>query len=192
MNKAMLISCILMMTVALTATSQTAIVTDDAAYVTGQASAVLDIKSISKGLLIPRMTQAQRTAVSSPAEGLMVYQTDGTKGFYYFTNSAWVALTSGTSWSLAGNTGTNFATNFLGTTDNTSMRIRTNNTQGMILDSLGNVGIGTAPAFTTGTFQEKFLVDAGTTSSFNAIVARGTLNNYFQLNIQNKSNGANA
>ncbi len=101
-------------------------------------------------------------------------------------------LTSGASWSLTGNAGTNYATNFLGTTDNTSVRFRTNNVQGLIMDSLGNVGIGVAPGFTPGTFQEKLLIDAGSTSSFNAIVARGTINNYMQLNIQNLSNGNNA
>lgn len=172
--------------------AQTVIVTDDATYTTGQASAALDVKSISKGFLAPRLTQTQRLAITSPAQGLLVYQTDGTTGFYYF-NAVWIPLAAATNaWSLTGNTGTNFATNFLGTTDNTSLRFRTNNTHRMIIDSLGNVSIGTAPAFTTGTFQEKFLVDAGTTSSYNAIVSRGTLNNYFQLNIQNLSNGVNA
>src|SRR5882757_5941998 len=102
------------------ATAQTVIVTDDPAYATGQASAVLDVKSVARGFLAPRMTQAQRTAITSPAEGLLVYQTDGTKGFYYFTNSAWTLLASGSSqWLLTGNAGTNYATNFLGTTDNT-------------------------------------------------------------------------
>ena len=177
-----------------TLSAQTVIVTDNSSYTTGQASAALDVYSTSKGFLVPRMTTAQRTAISSPAQGLMVYQTDGTAGLYYYTNSTWVPLTSGASaaWSLTGNSGSSYATNFLGTTDNTSLRFRTNNTQRMILDSLGNVGIGSAPAWTTGTFQEKFLVDAGTTSSYNAIVARGTINNYFQLNIQNKSNGNTA
>jgi hypothetical protein len=46
-------------------------------------SAMLDVKSTAKGLLIPRMTEVQRTAISSPATGLMVYQTDGVTGFYY-------------------------------------------------------------------------------------------------------------
>jgi hypothetical protein len=99
---------------------------------------------------------------------------------------------TGASWSLTGNAGTNYGTNFLGTTDNTSLRSRTNNTQGMILDSLGNVGIGASPGFTAGTYEETLLIDAGTTASYNAIVARGTINNYFQLNIQNKSNGNTA
>src|SRR5580704_17161695 len=173
--------------------AQTVVVTDNSAYVTGQASSVLDVYSVSKGFLAPRMTTAQRIAVSSPAEGLLVYQTDGIKGFYYYTNSAWTSLAaSGASWSLTGNSGTAYPGNFLGTTDLKSLRFQTNAVQGLMLDSLGNVGIGTAPGFTTGTFQEKLLIDAGTTSSYNAIVARGTLNNYFQLNIQNKSSGNTA
>jgi len=172
--------------------AQTVIVTDDATYTTGQASAALDVKSVTKGFLAPRLTQAQRLAITSPAQGLLVYQTDGTTGFYYF-NSVWIPLSAATNvWSLTGNTGTSFATNFLGTTDNTSLHFRTNNTHRMIIDSLGNVGIGAAPAFTTGTFQEKLLVDAGITNSYNAIVSRGTINNYLQLNIQNLSNGVNA
>lgn len=48
------------------------------------ASAILDVKSTNKGFLVPRMTLAQRTAIASPAEGLLVYQTDGTTGFYYY------------------------------------------------------------------------------------------------------------
>lgn len=47
-------------------------------------------------------------------------------------------------WSTIGNSGTSFATNFVGTTDNTSLRFRTNNIQRMMIDSMGNVGIGTA------------------------------------------------
>ena len=58
------------------------------------ASAVLDISSTTKGLLIPRMTIAQRTAIGSPATGLQVYQTDGTKGFYYYDGNAWTQLGS--------------------------------------------------------------------------------------------------
>src|SRR5690349_13015706 len=49
-------------------------------------SAVLDLTSTNQGLLIPRLTQAQRTAISAPAVGLLVYQSDGTQpGFWYFT-----------------------------------------------------------------------------------------------------------
>jgi len=47
------------------------------------ASSVLEISSNNKGLLIPRMTQAQRLAIFFPGEGLLVYQTDNTTGFWY-------------------------------------------------------------------------------------------------------------
>ena len=47
------------------------------------ASAILDVSSTDKGFLSPRMTESERDAISSPATGLMVYQTDGTEGFYY-------------------------------------------------------------------------------------------------------------
>ena len=51
---------------------------------TPDASAALDITSTTKGLLIPRMTNAQRQAISSPVAGLMIYQTDQTAGFYFW------------------------------------------------------------------------------------------------------------
>lgn len=52
-------------------------------------SAELDVSSSSKGLLIPRMTQSQRLAIVKPAEGLMVYQKDGTAGLYLYAGAAW-------------------------------------------------------------------------------------------------------
>jgi hypothetical protein len=54
------------------------------------ASSILDIKSTDKGILVPRMTQTQKNAITSPATGLLIYQTDGTSGFYYYNGSAWV------------------------------------------------------------------------------------------------------
>src|ERR1700744_4461292 len=101
------------------AISQTVVVTDDPTYTTGNASSVLDVKSVLKGFLAPRMTQVQRTAVATPADGLLVYQTDATKGFYYYngTSAAWVLLaaSAGTNWSVIGNGGlNNNNSNFLG------------------------------------------------------------------------------
>ena len=55
-------------------------------------SAILDVKSTNKGFLAPRMTADQRTAISTPATGLLVYQTDGTPGYYYYTGSAWTQI----------------------------------------------------------------------------------------------------
>jgi len=55
-------------------------------------SAALDITSTTKGFLIPRMSNAQRQAISSPVAGLMIYQTDGTAGFYYYNGSGWLEI----------------------------------------------------------------------------------------------------
>jgi hypothetical protein len=55
-------------------------------------SAMLDIKSTDKGLLIPRITATQRTLINNPAPGLMVYQTDAPSGFYYYDGTAWTAV----------------------------------------------------------------------------------------------------
>lgn len=52
-------------------------------------SAMLDISSTTKGLLIPSMTIAQRDLITNPATGLLIYQTDGTSGFYYYNGSIW-------------------------------------------------------------------------------------------------------
>lgn len=53
------------------------------------ASAQLEVASTSKGFLAPRMSEAQKNAIASPAAGLLIYQTDGTNGFYYFDGSVW-------------------------------------------------------------------------------------------------------
>ena len=46
---------------------------------TPNASAILDVTSTSKGLLLPRMTTSQRDAVASPASGLMIFNTTTNK-----------------------------------------------------------------------------------------------------------------
>jgi uncharacterized coiled-coil protein SlyX len=56
-------------------------------------SAVLDISSNRQGLLIPRMTESQRDAIASPAEGLLIYQYDVAPGFYYYLGG-WQSLVS--------------------------------------------------------------------------------------------------
>ena len=52
------------------------------------ASSILDIKSTDKGMLIPRMTTAQKMAISSPATGLLVFDNE-TNSFWFYDGSAW-------------------------------------------------------------------------------------------------------
>jgi hypothetical protein len=63
---------------------------------TPHTSAKLDVTSTDKGFLPPRMTNSQRTAIPSPAAGLMVYQIDGTSGLYYYNGAAWIYIINST------------------------------------------------------------------------------------------------
>ncbi|NQU33634.1 MAG: tail fiber domain-containing protein [Bacteroidetes bacterium] len=58
-------------------------------------SAMLDIQGTSGGLLVPRMTETDRDALISPATGLIIYQTDETAGFYFYSGSVWTKFISG-------------------------------------------------------------------------------------------------
>lgn len=60
---------------------------------TPNASAKVQIDSTTQGFLPPRGTNAQRTAIASPAVGLVFYCTDATEGLYIYTSSGWKSLT---------------------------------------------------------------------------------------------------
>lgn len=96
----------------------------------------LDITSPNDGLLIPRiaLTNTATATVLTPTISELVYNTasvnDVTPGFYYWNGTIWVRLSTGlptSDWSLTGNAGTTPGTNFLGTTTNVDLRIKTNN-----------------------------------------------------------------
>ncbi len=61
------------------------------------ASAMMDIKSSTKGFLLPRMDLAARGLIANPATGLIIYQTDNTPGFYYYNGTTWTQM-AGNSW----------------------------------------------------------------------------------------------
>jgi hypothetical protein len=113
MKKIILFAAILRITMVTALISFTIIVSAQSVAVntTGtpaDASAMLDISSVSKGLLPPRMTTAQRTGIASPANGLMVFDTD-TKSYWYFS-TAWKEITgAGGSFSLPFSANSTFA-----------------------------------------------------------------------------------
>jgi hypothetical protein len=117
--------------------------------ITPESSSILDLESTSKGMLVPRMTAAQKNAITSPAQGLLVYQTNIDTGFWYYEGSVWKQLlseyvtVSDSAWGLEGNSGTNTTNNFIGTRDNNGLVFKTNNTENMRISTNGNVGIGT-------------------------------------------------
>jgi hypothetical protein len=103
------------------------------------AKSALDIRATDKGLLIPRLTATQRTAITSPPQGLMVYQTDGTAGggaqsgfWYYAGTGGWVFIEP-----AAGS----LALPYSGTTSNSSTAFAVSNTgagQALSGTALGN------------------------------------------------------
>jgi hypothetical protein len=78
----------ILMSICSTLSAQVGINADNTAPAT---SAMLDVKSTLKGMLIPRMTTAQRDAIASPDNGLMIYNTT-TSTFFYYNGVAWIEI----------------------------------------------------------------------------------------------------
>ena len=107
-------------------------------------SAILELRSTSKGFLVPRMTTAQRNAISAPALWLLIFNTD-TQQFEYWNGTVWIPListqnVSSSAWSLSGNTLT--GSEFLGSVNLQPVVFKTNNLERMRISTTGNVGIG--------------------------------------------------
>ena len=60
-------------------------------------SSILDMNSTTSGVLVPRMTAAEKLAITTPATGLLVYQTDSPIGFFYYDGTSWVQISTGSS-----------------------------------------------------------------------------------------------
>ena len=98
------------------------------------ASAMLDVSSTTKGLLAPRMTQAERNAIASPATGLLIFQTDNTPGFYYNSGTSGAPV-----WVLTANTsGGNFILNQVGVQPSSNFNI---SGAGLVGTTLGVGGV---------------------------------------------------
>lgn len=122
----------------------------------------VDATTYPGGILLPRLgltTTTNFAPLTAHVAGMVVYNTattgDVTPGFYYNNGAAWVRVSnvSGTDkWDTLGNAGTNAGTNFLGTTDNTALRIRTNSLNRFEFTTNGrlrsfNAGTAGAPTY---------------------------------------------
>ena len=125
---------------------------------TPDASSMLEIESTDSGILIPRMTLVQKTAIAAPATGLLIYQIDGTEGFWYFDGLVW--------------------TTFGGGAADNDWTIHANGTD-MFNANTGNVGVGnvapTAQFHITGSTTPGNI--AGSVALYSNDFSSGTLNN---------------
>ena len=76
-------------------------------------SSILDVKSTESGVLIPRMSSTQRTAIASPAKGLLVF--DITTNTFWYYKTGWVEIGAATNTGFSAYNGTSqpFTNNFV-------------------------------------------------------------------------------
>ncbi len=124
---------------------------------TPAASSLLELNSSSKGLLVPRMSAAQRAGIASPAAALLVFDNDS-GSFSYYNGSSWIFLKGisnlANNWSTIGNAGTS-SSNFIGTTDNNALRIRINNRPSGKIDAASkSIGLGDSALYNNTGFSD--------------------------------------
>lgn len=152
------------------------------------ASALLDVKSTVKGVLIPRMTKAERMSIALPATGLMVFQNaPDSAGFYYYDGTAWnwMASINGNAdtlaWKRNGNAGTNTATHFIGTTDNQVLNFKVNNTKSGLIDNVNynsSFGFSSLPVNSAGTHNTAIGFQAMNNNNANYNTAVGAFSSF--------------
>ncbi|TAD86438.1 MAG: hypothetical protein EAY75_08335 [Bacteroidetes bacterium] len=178
--KSLFLSTFILLGFAHTSHSQIAITTDGSA---AHPSAILHLKSTDKGFLLPRMTTAQRTSIPTPANGLMVYDTNQNASYVFRLGNGWVKLGmegSNTGWLLTGNSGIDPSSNFLGTNDDAPIVFRVNNIHAGALTA-NSVHLGQ----NSGLFK-----DYNVTDGFNVAVGQNTMVN--GQGLRNVAIGANA
>jgi hypothetical protein len=108
---------------------------------TANTSALLDVKSTSKGLLIPRLSKTQKNAIAIPATGLLIFQNaPDSVGFQYYDGTKWLWLsntiyTDSTMWQTHGNTALD-DNSYLGHKDTTNINFKIANTRFGTIDFL--------------------------------------------------------
>ena len=151
------------------------------------ASAKLEISSTTKGLLAPRMTAAQKNAITSPANGLLVYQTDTTSGFYVNSGTSgtpvWTRINM--DWTRTGNDISYTAGNVSIAGNLTGGNLATSKLSGFV----SNVKSETAGRTIADTDNGLLLRYTGTTAATFTLPAVGTLPEGFNCMVLQASTG---
>lgn len=104
-------------------------------------SALVDMNSNTKGILIPTMTATQRRAITNPANGLLVFQTNETPGFCYYNGQDWIIIGGTVLPSGYGNTLTLAGSGAEGGADGAGSVATFRYPSGVAVDAAGNVYI---------------------------------------------------
>jgi hypothetical protein len=178
-------------TLVFTGTGAVTITLPTAVGITGRSYLVKNASTTSPTPLVTVATNASQTIdgaplwlLDEPNETVLLIS----NGVNWWVGAQNLPTGSGTNWTQNGNGVV--AAKTIGTLSNFDLPFITNNTEKMRLTATGRLGIGTTSFDATN--PEKLLVDAGTTGSYNVISGKGNINNYLQLNIQNKSAGTSA
>ena len=103
------------------------------------ASSMLDIQSTARGMLIPRMNSSQRTGITSPATGLLVFDTDS-QSFWFYSGS-WTELSAGSSSEISDADG-DTKVEVEQSSDEDVIRISAAGSERVTIDASGNTRIG--------------------------------------------------
>lgn len=110
-----------------------------------QKSSILELESSRQGLLLPRLADTAAINLLTPPDGMIIFL-NSDKSLRLRSNGSWKKIAdlneASANWSLAGNSGTNPALQFLGTVDGQPLTMRTNNLERLRIDANGNIGIG--------------------------------------------------
>jgi hypothetical protein len=164
---------------------------------TPNASAVLDLAAPGQGLLIPRMSGPNITAIAHPAKGLMVYDSVSNQLMINIGSpsaSNWKVLALSNPWKLKGNAGTNPAVDFLGTSDDHALHFGINKFNAGSIDSALNnsfFGFRSGDNNRSGSGNTGFgynALDSNTQGSWNTAFGQWAM---LQVNGQNSTYGRN-
>jgi hypothetical protein len=164
-------------------------------------SAILELEADKQGLLLPRLTSFTgiNTAIGTDAvDGMIVYLSDAAtpanSGLYMREGTNWVKIASASTalsnWSLKGNTGTDPATDYIGTSDGKDLSIRTNGTEAIKVTTAGNVALKQVATTADNTIRDVLIIETDGTivkrqlplSSFTALLAAaGTSSQTFNV-----------
>ncbi len=167
---------------------------------TPAASALLDIKSSNKGLLVPRVNLVSETdvvTIVNPAASLLIYNNNTSlpegEGHYFWNGTKWSKFATRSNlanlaWGITGNTGTNANTDFIGTIDDRPLIFKTNNIESGRIDAIpNNVFFGRgAGKLSTGANNSFFGHQSG---SANSVGIQNTAIGAFSL--ENNTSGIN-